>query len=166
MFPADVAGHEGLAFSFIKKALVIHFIVLDGKWRVFQYSVISQCDFITSILKKYNDLTRKNKTKVHVTSPWRAFESTLQRVLWKVRFSILGEFPNCNTHTHPKNHFLFSSWNSVWKFRVHTSVFGSPHGPPGYAMCIQFHLNSDLWTQTLLFSRNDTNSSRGAWGMD
>lgn len=61
MFPADVAGHEGLAFSFIKKALVIHFIFLDGKWHVLQYSKICQCDFIIPILKKYNELTRKNK---------------------------------------------------------------------------------------------------------
>lgn len=52
---------EGLAFSFIKKALVIHFIVLDRKWQVLQYSGISQCDFIISILKKINELTRKNK---------------------------------------------------------------------------------------------------------
>lgn len=63
MFPADVAGHEGLAFSFIKKALVIHFIVLDGKKQVLQCSEISQCDFIISVLKKNKWLTENYKKK-------------------------------------------------------------------------------------------------------
>jgi len=52
MFPADVAGREGLAFSFIKKALVIRFIVLDGKKHVLRHSEIGQCDFIIYTLKK------------------------------------------------------------------------------------------------------------------
>lgn len=146
MFPADVAGHEGLAFSFIKKTLLIHFIVLDGKWHVLQYSGISQCDFIIPILKKYDELTRKNKN---------------QRVLWKGRFSISEDLPSSNIHTHPKNHFLFS-WHFIWKFWVHTSAFGSPRGPPTYAMGIQLHLNLDLLTQALQFPRHDTTSSHRA----
>lgn len=37
-----------------------------------------------------------------------------------------------------------------------TSAFGSPRGPPSYAMCLQLLLNLDLLTQALLFPRHDT----------
>lgn len=79
MFPADVTGREGLAFSFIKKARVIDFIVLDRKKKhVLQCSESSQSDFIICILKNNKWLTEKNK-KQRIKRPRAAFNRYPQK---------------------------------------------------------------------------------------